>query len=126
MNTKVHKLANDLRNIQTLLKTTKAEESKLRRELAEAIKLESKEVGTHKIQEGDLMIKAVRKVSHSLNAAELEAAWDLLSEQEQSAVNWKPTLSLKVYKQLADTEMLDEYIEVKPAMPAIEVTIIGE
>jgi len=123
---KIEKLAQDLMNVQLLLAATKKEELALRKALAEQIQLETLSVGTHNIDEGHFRIKAVRKVSYSLDRAALENAWEDLPDDQKDAVDWKPTLSLKIYKILDDTSMIDEYIEVKPAMPTITIQHIGD
>jgi len=121
----LHKLANDLMNVQALLASTKAEEAKLRRELAMAIQLEAKSVGTHNIDEGDLRIKAVRKITHSVDRIALDEIWGDLTDEEKEAIDFKPSLKLKVYKTI-EHGRLDDAIEVKPAMPSITVSLLGE
>lgn len=115
-----------LKNLQQKLKELKAEETKLRKQLATGLKIETLKIGVNKIEIDNLAIVATRKVSYSVDKDDLESIWESLSDEEKDAINWKPSLALKVYKGLADTEMLDECIEVKPAMPSITVNYIGE
>ena len=115
-----------LKELQQQLKEVKAEETKLRKQLATNINLETLKIGANKIEIENLVIVATRKVSYSVDKDDLESTWESLSDEEKDAINWKPSLSLKLYKGLDDTEMLDECIEVKPAMPAITVNYIGE
>lgn len=126
MSKEVYDLAVELKSVQEELAHYKQLESKLRIELADAINLETLKVGMNKIENDNLIIKATRKVNHSVDQALINEAWDSLDEESKSAFSWKAALSLKVYKQLADTDIIDDFIEVKPAMPAISIQYIGE
>lgn len=121
----IQEIAYALKAAQEQLSEIKETERILRIQLADAIDLESKKIGMNKIEAGDLVIKATRKVNYSLDSDTLDIIWDTLSPEEQECVKYKPSLSLAAYKKI-DHETLDEAIEVKPAMPAIQVLYQGE
>jgi|APSaa5957512535_1039671.scaffolds.fasta_scaffold409946_2 hypothetical protein len=112
--------------MQEDLKEQKANEAKLRKEIAMEIGLENMKIGANKLTYGDLVVTATRKVTRSLDQERLETEWDWLSEEERAAISWKASLSMREYSKLPDTEQLDEFIEVKPAMPSITVKHFGE
>lgn len=110
--------------LQSQLKTIKAEEVKLRKEIAEDI-LEAEEVGTHTITSGMFVCKATKKVTYSLDREALENIWGDLSDEEKDVIDYKPALKLRDYKSV-DSGLLDEAITVKPSMPSIAISYIGE
>ena len=113
-----------LMEIQAQLKIIKAEEIKLRRALAETL-LDSADIGTHTTTSGAFICKATKKVSYSLDRELLDEIWNDLSLVEREAIDLKPSLKMKEYKTL-ESGLLDEAITVKPAMPSIEISYIGE
>jgi len=118
-------LALELKDAQDALFHAKKLENKLRQQLATAINLESLRIGVNNIDEGDLRIKAVRKITHSVDRIALDEIWGDLTDEEKEAIDFKPSLKLKVYKTI-EHGRLDDAIEVKPAMPSITVSLLGE
>ena len=110
--------------VQSQLKTLKAEELQLRKELSETL-LGSADIGTHTITSGMFICKATKKVSYSLDRAILQDIWDSLSDEEMEAIDFKPSIKMREYKGLT-AETIDEAITVKPAMPSIAISYIGE
>jgi hypothetical protein len=110
--------------LQSQLKGIKAEEIELRKSIANKV-LETKEIGTHTITSGVFICKATKKVAYLLDRDALEQIWADLSEDEKGAIDYQPKLKLKDYKSI-DSSLLDEAITIKPAMPSIAISYIGE
>jgi hypothetical protein len=111
--------------VQSQLKVLKAQESEMRKDLALKI-LENQGIGTHSFASGHFMCKATKKVSYTIDRATLEEFWDDMTDAEQDAIDLKPTLKLKNYKALTDSDMIDESLIVKPSMPSLVISMIGE
>jgi len=97
-------------------------ERKLRLEIVEPL-IENVSTGTHNYttKEG-YVVKAVKKVSTSIDKEGLTFIEDDLSDEEKAAIRWKPELDAKKYKELEDHDVLDQVIVVKPAMPGLVIT----
>lgn len=70
-------------------------------------------------------IKGGFKMSHKLDAKEVDENYDCLSAAEQDCINYKPSLSLAAYKALDEFERsdLDQYITVVPSMPTLTIKL---
>jgi len=123
----LQKTLSDYTHAANILKFAKSEELKLRKELA-AHFLKGKHVGTHNFTEGEFLVKAVKKVSTSLDKETLEAMFDDFSNEERECIAFKPSLIMKEYKNLdaENREYLDMCVIVKPSLPAITVVHNGE
>lgn len=84
--------------------------------------------GTKTHIDGQAVIKGSFSSKHKLDVAQLDEIFEELSVEEQSCINYKPSLSMKDYKMLEpeEREALDECIEVAPSMPTIQIKILEE
>lgn len=103
----------------------KAEEMKLRREIADEL-LDGQPTGTHNFTKLGYKIKAVKKVNYNLDEQALAAIWDSMTAAEKEAIKYKPSLSLAIYKKLDHHEMLDQVIVTKPATPTLSIEEIKD
>lgn len=111
------------RALQIQLKQLKEQEANLRREICDGL-LHRKRVGTHTFKFDDIIVKAVKKVTHSVDADKLSAHWDNMSVRERDCFKYKPSFISSAYSKLGDhTDVVDDCITVKPAMPTLEVKI---
>ncbi len=107
---------------KTKLDYWKAEEAKLRTKICDKI-LEGHGLGTQTETKGQYKIKATKKVNYSIDSEQLNFIWDDLSQEEQEAIKFTPSLMLSKYKSIDHTS-LDDCITVKPAMPTLTIEII--
>ncbi len=103
----------------------KKQESDLRKKICTHF-LEGQVVGTHNFTKGDYLIKAVKKITTSIDEEALSAVWDDLTEDEQECVKFKPSIVSKAYKECDEHTTLDQAITTKPAMPGLTIEYAGE
>jgi hypothetical protein len=93
-----------------------ARERELRIDLANELAPYTGEEKLTTVTSGDYVVKIKRrhntKILPGIDTADL-------SEAEEEALIWKPTLSLSKYKKLIDKTALDEFIEVSEGLPSI-------
>ena len=73
-------------------------------------------------------IAITRKLTRKLDADAVESLWSTMSEEERDAINHKPSLDLKAYKDLVETGtigVLHQAITETPAQPTLKVIIYG-
>lgn len=113
----------EFRALQIQLKKLKEQESNMRREICDGL-LHRKRVGTHTFKFDDIIVKAVKKVTHSVDADKLQHYYENMSAQEKACFAYKPSFVSSEYKKLGEhSDVVDECITVKPAMPTLEVKI---
>lgn len=104
----------------------KSLENKLRKEICDHL-LEGKITGTHNFDDfPGYRVKAVKKVSHSIDNDVLSFIYDEMTKEEQECIDFKPNLSISKYKKLEDHSVIDDAIIVKPAMPSLEIKVDEE
>ena len=102
------------------LKELKEKESKLRREICLQL-LEGKAAGTHKFEYPGLLVKATKGYNYALDQEKLADIIDKLPADQYECLNIKYALKMGEYKNLEDTDMLDECITVSEAMPTLTI-----
>lgn len=60
-------------------------------------------------------------INYTVNEAELTMIWDNLSDEEKSAVRFKPDIVAKNYRSLPDSSALRFVVTAKPGQPQVEV-----
>ena len=78
--------------------------------------------GIEKHKEGSYNIKITRKITRSLDEAELNSIFSSLSDEEKAAIKYKPSLVAKEFKLLKGDEKLFDVITIKPALASLEIT----
>ena len=123
----LHEKLEEYTHTKSQLDKFKAKEMKLRLELASHY-LHGKKVGTHNFNDEFAKVKAVKKVTTSLDADQLSALFDDFTNEERECITFKPQLIMKEYKLLSEDErdLLDMCIVVKPATPAFSVKLFEE
>ncbi len=102
------------------LDDAKAFEKELRDDICDHY-LDKKEFGTHNFIEFGYKIKAVRKANYSFDEEELKGIYDDLTSYEKKCVKYKPSLILKEYNKLLDSEKIDEVISVKDGQATLDI-----
>lgn len=105
------------------LKALKDAEAKVRVQITDLL-LADKPVGTHKFQFDNIMVKAVKKVTYSLDQEMVYDILDQLDENAAAAIRTKYELNLTSYKKLGECPLLDDCITTKDAMPTLDVEFI--
>jgi len=113
-----HELANQL-------KVLKEREANVRRQICDEL-LNNKAPGTHKFTFDNIIVKATKKLTYSLDQEMVESmiAEGDLSPAELDAIKTKYELSLTAYKKIEIPGILDDAITVKDAMPTLDVEIL--
>ena len=106
--------------VKSQLEYYKQREKELRIKICDKV-LEGQPTGTHRLTKGIYNLKAVKKVNYKIDNDLLTEVWDDLTEEEQAAVKYTPELRLTQYKQLEDSEGIDQVITVTPAMPELTI-----
>lgn len=103
------------------LQDIKEQEMKLRKELCE--NLFNGKVGRFVVTDKfpEFKAKATSKVTTSLDEDVLKEMYEELSELEQAAIKFKPTLVAKQYNKLPLTSLLHEAVIQKPATPTLKI-----
>lgn len=98
------------------------EEKELRKKICLKL-LEGKADGTHKFCYQNMAVKVVKSSTYSLDQNEIARliADDEFTPEELEAIRIKYELNLSKYKKLDNSELLDNFITVKDAMPTIEI-----
>lgn len=119
---KLIELIGKQKEMASTLKRLKDEESKIRREICDHL-LEGKAAGTHKFNIGDYQVKAVKSFSYSLdqNLVQVMLESGDFSDDEVDAIRTKYELNLANYKNLENSDGLDDCITVKESMPSLTV-----
>jgi len=110
---------------KTSLDIWKKKEANLRTKICDEL-LIGKTVGTHNFTKGRYMLKAVKKISISIDEELLSFVWDDLSTEEQACVKFKPSIISKEYKNCDEHIGLDQAITTKPAMPSLSIEVAPE
>lgn len=103
------------------LQNVKEQEMKLREELCE--NLFNGKVGRFVVTDKfpDFNIKATSKVTTALDEDILKDMYEDLSELEQAAIKFKPSLVAKQYNKLPAESLLHEAVIQKPATPTLKI-----
>lgn len=101
------------------------EEKELRKKICLML-LEGKADGTHKFAYQGMAVKVTKSSTYSLDQKEVARliADDEFTQEERKAIRIKYELDLTKYKKLDNSELLDNYITVKDAMPTIEIEFV--
>jgi len=109
------------KNLSIDLKVLKEQEAKARRLLCGYIlggdTGEFKEV----IELDGHKITATSKISRTLDQGIVSALMSEMTDEDKSALRFKPALDLKAYRKLPLTSILHEAVTEKPAMPTLSV-----
>lgn len=109
---------------KAVLAEAKKEEMRLRKILI-APMIDGKLEGSVTQQFGDYKVTATAKVNRTIDVAVLDAIWEDLDDFGKAAVQFKPSLLLKEYRELeAEGHMLMEAVTVKPGTPGIKVEMV--
>ena len=127
MTIKISELLEQYNTAKSKMSHYQAEEKKLRLKVVDMLFPNAIE-GTHNLEKSEFQVKGVFKMNHRIDAKALLNAEDSLNEYEKECIVYKPSLSLKKYKELpeADREALDELIITTPALPSITITALEE
>jgi len=68
-----------------------------------------------------LTVKAENGVSFNLDEPLVNQMFSELSDAEKSALVFKPSLILKVYKKLPENSLLHSAVTVKPSAPTLKI-----
>jgi len=107
------------------LREIKKEEMDLRVAIADILG-EGKAPGTHTFEQDGFIIKLKLGLNHSLIQDELKEALEdeRLSEEELELLRTKYDLRLADYKKADfNTDVLDEFVIVKPSAPTLTITL---
>ena len=107
------------------LKRIKNEEMELRRAITDEL-LKGKPIGTHNMEIDGIPTKCVKKVTHKLDKPKLDQVWQDMTEDEQEAVSWTPSLSVSKFKALTDESesgLLRDCVTVVPAAPSLTIDL---
>lgn len=111
---------------KAILKSAKADELALRKEILEELFPVASE-GIQTTLQGDYVAKGGFKLSYKVNNDEFEDGVldGSISPEMQDCVVYKPSLSMTAYKNLSaeDRETLDGYLTIKPALPSLTVEL---
>ena len=120
-----HDELEEYRLVATELKEIKKKEMEMRRNICDKL-LEGRNVGTHNFSMEGFSMKAVKKVSYSVDQ-EMVAHFleeDELNEHEVEMIRTKYELALKNFKDGADhLGVLEDAVIVKPATPSLTIEL---
>lgn len=103
------------------LDAAKKEELRLRNLICNRV-LKDKLEGAVTKQTPDFKVTATAKLNRKLDVEVLEAIWEDLTEEEQEAVVYKPSLKLTEYKKIEQTGgKLLEAVTVAPAQATLKI-----
>lgn len=112
----------EFKSLQIALRELKAEEAAMRIEICDEL-LKGKVTGTHTFHYGDVTVKAVKKVSTTVDAEMLSHLYQGMNEDERACFKYKPAYVSPMYKRLDFKDLVDSVLITKPAMPGLEVKI---
>jgi|GEM_PF-2352231 len=78
-----------------------------------------------KLEDMGLKVSVTYKVTRSVDADALTAAWSTLAPDVQSAFKWNPDVSVSALRKLEDGAIAaaSKFIESKPAAPSVKIEI---
>jgi hypothetical protein len=121
---KVMGIFEEWKELQKDLKRIKAREMELRKEICANI-LEGIELpASKKLEHAGERITAKQTLSYAIDESTLNTMWADLSNEEQSAIRFKPNLAMREYKKLPEDSILHEAVTCKPAAPTLKVEAI--
>lgn len=109
----------DWQRLSTQLKTIKAKEMELRREICAEI-LKGMEIPCKK-KDLELGVVAENSVSHNLDDASVNAMWKEFSIEEKEAIKFEPKLKLREYKKLPKGALIHDAVIIKPSAPTLKI-----
>lgn len=91
--------------------------------------IENKPEGTVHEEDGGIKVTATFKLTRTVDAGAVQAAWNDLPEMVRDAFSWKPELVLKHARALEaanpkDYAVLAQFITAKPAKPSIKIEVL--
>ena len=118
----ISELTAQLRQAKMAEATAKAERLRLEELIEKQFTKPDGGEGTHTDEE----VKVVWKINRTVDTPKVQAAWDSLSKNAQSAFRWKAEVDLTHLRALKDLDsaayaQAAEYITSKPAKPSIEI-----
>ena len=121
------KMLLDWKAKKEVLEIAKAEEAEIRAQIVAKVFSEEKLEGTETYELGQgWKLKASKRLNYSLNNKDdatekaLEKLPDFVADR---LVSWKPSLSIREYKQLDNNQrkIIDRVLTIKPGMPSLEL-----
>jgi len=112
--------------MSTRLKTLKAKEMRVRKELCNEIFEGQTGALKKKFEEDGYKIQAESGVGYKIDEASLKAMWEEITETEAEVIDWKPALKLAAYKKLPTHMLIHECVTSKPSAPTLKVIKIEE
>lgn len=82
--------------------------------------------GTYPFTSGKANIKIAKKLTYKFDKDKFDETWHKMTEAEQEAVKWTPSLVLTKYKELNNPELLTSCLYTKDAAPTVTVTFSEE
>lgn len=115
-------LYDDFNEAKIKLKFWKDKELELRNEILEELACDKDEGAVSKIVDG-MKVTATYKMNRNIDEAVLDSIKKDLSEDELSCIKYKPSVIMKVYRDLEDAgeSKLLEAITLKPAQGSVEI-----
>lgn len=120
----MNKLINEYIEAKEALNKYKKLEADLRIKVLDEV-FSDQTPGSHTEIINGLKVKGGFKLNHKLDVKMASELFDSMTEEEQSCIKFKPSLSLKEYNDLedVDTYILDDCITVVPAMPTLSIEV---
>lgn len=112
------------KKLQATLKTIKAQEIKLRKDIANEIT--QQKVGTTNINRFNYKIKAVQQTRIKVDNEALLSIWSDLNEDEKDCIKWVPEVVKSKYKSLSDKSTIDTVLTTVLSAPTLTVEAIKE
>lgn len=112
------------KQLSATLKTIKAQEFNLRKEIAEDVLKGA--IGTVNARVDNYKVKAQQSERKKVDNEALLSIWPNLSEAEKAAVKWSPDIIISNYKAInpAERVALDSVVTTVPNAPTLKVEII--
>lgn len=110
------------KRLQATLKTIKAQEMELRKELCKDI-LQGK-LGTVNTVVDKFKLKAAQQTRLKVDSEALQAIWSDLTPEEQNSVKWSPEVIKSKYNALSDKDMINSVITTVPNAPTLKIETI--
>lgn len=108
------------------LDSWKAKELELRNKILQDMNTGKKIEGVDHQEWGEFKITATYKISKSVDPKALESVWKDMTEAEQSAFVYKPSLVAKNYKEVAESDLVASAVTIKPAQGSLSMKIVEE
>ena len=96
-------------------------EMSYRLSICEKLLIQDLEVGTHSFSGDSFVFKIAKRTTTELLVETLECIYDDLSSEERECISFHPKISRKAYKELENSDLIDECIIVKQAVPSISI-----